>query len=101
MRALKPESKYEIPCGYVWYRDDGQIANFVLHVRTIMALCIIGSRERAIMGLQSQAISVQVTKLTTTILVKHVISNRYTIGCPHVRVDNSRVLWRVIYLMYM
>ena len=60
MGALKPESKYEIQCEYVWYRDDGQIANFVLHVRTIMALCVIGSRERAIMGLQSQVISVEV-----------------------------------------
>ena len=39
----------------------------------------MGSRERAVMGLESGTVSAQVTKNCVTILVKHVISNVFCI----------------------
>ena len=37
----------------------------------------MGSRERAVMGLESRAVSARVTKHCVNILEKHVISNIY------------------------
>ena len=39
----------------------------------------MGSRERAVMGLESGTVSAQVTQNCVTILVKHVISNVFCI----------------------
>ena len=51
------EGRYGCMLGLIW-----------VHVRANM-----GSPERAIIGLESQAVSVRVTKHFVTILVKHVI----------------------------